>query len=264
MKISILMSVYYRDTPSFLDNALNSILNQSVLPDEIVLVEDGPIPNNLSSIIDSYRSLLAIKSIKLPHNLGLASALNFGLAQCSFPLIARFDSDDINLPNRLELQRNIHLKNPSLDVVGSHIKLFANGFTKIVKFPTIHNRMFEYFRFRDPLAHPAVMFKKSFFDKAGVYNVKLRKDQDTMLWANGFMRGAVFGNVDAVLLLHRVDCNLMSRRHNFQRVFDYIKLRLKINRMLKYGFLSYIWLLLYLIYSFIPANFGLVLYRFLK
>ena len=103
---SVLMSVYIREQAALLDRALQSILvNQSVKPSELVLVEDGPLTDGLYHVIDKYRQIFPeLISVKLPQNGGLGNALNAGMKQCRYEWIARMDSDDISLPTRFEKQ----------------------------------------------------------------------------------------------------------------------------------------------------------------
>src|SRR5690606_40315887 len=92
------------ERPEFLRIALESLAGQTLKADEVVLVEDGPIPDTLLAVIESFRETLSIVSVKLPSNVGLAAALNAGLAHCSHELVARMDSDEISLPQRFEKQ----------------------------------------------------------------------------------------------------------------------------------------------------------------
>ena len=100
MMFSVLLSVYKKEDAGWLAKALESILDQSVFPSEVVLVEDGPLTAELSEVISDY--VLKIKnrgirfqSVKLEKNEGLGIALQKGLEACSHPLVARMDGDDI-------------------------------------------------------------------------------------------------------------------------------------------------------------------------
>jgi glycosyltransferase involved in cell wall biosynthesis len=105
MSLSVLMSVYYKENPEYLQQALESIWDaQTLKPDEIVLVEDGPLTTELYSILTNWKNKLdkILKRVPLEKNEGLTKALNMGIEHCSGEFIARMDSDDISCPNRFE------------------------------------------------------------------------------------------------------------------------------------------------------------------
>lgn len=105
MKFSVLLSVYKKESPSFLSQCFDSILQQTVLADEVVLVKDGPLPDELENVINKYQEKMSIlKIVNLTENQGLGAALNIGMKYCSFDLIARMDTDDIARVDRFERQ----------------------------------------------------------------------------------------------------------------------------------------------------------------
>lgn len=107
MKFSVLISVYKSDNPEHLETALKSIWDNQILkPDQIVLVQDGPVGDEIVNIINNFKAILddKLSFLELSVNLGLARALNEGLRLCKYDLIARMDSDDICFPNRFEKQ----------------------------------------------------------------------------------------------------------------------------------------------------------------
>ena len=127
-KFSVLLSAYSRENPSYLKEALNSILSQSLFPNEIILVKDGPLTQELDLVIKDYISKYPIiKAIDLEENQGLGKALNKGLQFCSNDLIARMDTDDIAKPNRFERQIQIFEKYPEIDVCSSWIEEFEEN-----------------------------------------------------------------------------------------------------------------------------------------
>jgi glycosyltransferase involved in cell wall biosynthesis len=94
---SVLLSVYYKENPLYFRISLDSIFNQTVLPTEIVLVKDGPLTSELDTVIEEYKLKYPIlKILPLIKNVGLGKALNEGLKYCSYELVARMDTDDIN------------------------------------------------------------------------------------------------------------------------------------------------------------------------
>ena len=149
MKFSVLLSVYYKENPDFLKQSLDSILNQSRLPDELVLVKDGQLSIDLDRMIDSYvRKYTGLfKILALSENQGLGKALDVGLKYCTFDVVARMDTDDIATPNRFERQITVFEKYPELDVVGAWISEFENVSSNVVsirKLPEYHNEIYLY------------------------------------------------------------------------------------------------------------------------
>ena len=102
---SVLLSVYHKEKAEFLDEALNSIVCQTLKPDEIIIVEDGPLTNELNNVLDKFETEnKCVKRVPLKVNSGLGKALNEGLKHCSNDLVARMDTDDIAFPDRFEKQ----------------------------------------------------------------------------------------------------------------------------------------------------------------
>lgn len=132
-KYSVLMTVYCKDNPDFFRLALESMVNQTVKPDEIVLVKDGKITQELQNVInDVQKTSKNIIELQLEKNLGLGLALNAGIAICKNELIARMDSDDISLPQRCEKQLNVFQNNPDIDIVGCPVIEFSGNVENVV------------------------------------------------------------------------------------------------------------------------------------
>ncbi len=173
MKFSILMSVYYKETPEYFNRAMYSIWDeQTVKPTEIILVQDGLLTDELYSAIADWRKNIgeAFKTIPLEKNVGLGDALNIGLKACSFDLVARMDTDDICFPDRFEKQLNV-FKNSDVDICSSWVSEFDVDETKIVsyrKLPEKHEDIVKFAKKRSPVNHPAVMYKKLIVQSAVV------------------------------------------------------------------------------------------------
>jgi len=125
--ITVLMSVYQNDNAYFFECALKSIEMQSYLPSEVVIVKDGPVNDSINDVIQFYSKRLKVKSFQLDKNYGLPVALNYGLKHVTTPWVARFDADDINLPNRFYEQMRV-IEDGGVDVFGGHIKEFDFDF----------------------------------------------------------------------------------------------------------------------------------------
>lgn len=123
-KFSVAMCVYWRDNPEHLRQAIESILGQSVRPDEIVLVVDGPIPDTIEAVVVHYDGLDFFKVVRLAENVGLGNARRIALENCMHELVAVADADDINVPDRFEAQLRCFCEDPTLSIVGGNIEEF--------------------------------------------------------------------------------------------------------------------------------------------
>ena len=148
MLFSVLLSLYHKESPLFLRQSLTSIFTQTLLPIEVVLVEDGPLTDELYAVIKEFTSRYPkLKVISLPTNQGLGKALNEGLKHCSYDLVARMDTDDIAKPNRFEKQLEIFKNHPEIDIVSSWIDEFEGDITHIIsirKVPEFHKDIYKY------------------------------------------------------------------------------------------------------------------------
>ena len=170
---SVLLSVYYKESPLFLGQCIDSLLCQTKLPGEIVLVKDGPLTELLNDVIDEYLKITSIiKVVELSANQGLGNALNAGMEFCTFSLIARMDTDDIAKSNRFERQLDIFEKYSEIDVVGAWIDEFEGDVSHVIstrKLPEWHDEIVHFAKLRNPINHPVVMFKKEAVLAAGGY-----------------------------------------------------------------------------------------------
>lgn len=214
MKFSVLMSVYDKEVPCWLSACLSSLAEQSKQPDEIILVEDGRLPDTLLEVIDNFRSRLNIISVRLPTNGGLAAALNEGLKHCNFDLVARMDSDDIAVPDRFERQIEFMQRFPEISILGGRISEFSGddaGLGKVILCPTDHEEIFEAARFRNPVFHPTVIFRKADVSEVGGYPLT-KNSQDYALWSLLLRKGVRFSNLSEVLVYMRGGVGLAKRR----------------------------------------------------
>lgn len=130
---SVLLSIYYKENSQFFDAALNSIYTQTYLPNEVIIVHDGKLTSELYSVIEKWEALLPIQNVILDNNCGLGIALNIGLEQCSNDIVMRADTDDINLPNRFEIQYKYMTQNPEITLCGSHVNEFEASSDEIIR-----------------------------------------------------------------------------------------------------------------------------------
>lgn len=220
MDFSVLISVYYRENPSFFRQSLKSVWNQTVKPSEIVVVKDGPLNPELDSILDELKSIMPVKIIQLSENGGLGKALNAGLQVCSNELVARMDSDDISMPERFEKELAVFEARPELDVVGSWVDEFQGTTENVVNHrivPETDDEIRKYARHRNPMNHPTVMFRKSSVLASGSY-VHMALYEDYYLWVRMLCAGFRFYNIQSSLLYFRVSPDLYKRRGGIKYV----------------------------------------------
>jgi len=267
LKFSVLISAYINCTKDNIEKALNSVFYEQILkPDQIVLVLDGPVSDDLYEFVLLFQKSVECEMIIHPiqKSKGFGNALNEGLNLCTGEYIARMDSDDICLPNRFADQIDYLLKNPSVDVVGSWV-LEIDENDKItreaVEYPETHEQCLSGFMYRDPLAHPSVMFRISFFEKAGKYPINTPLFEDAMLWYQGFMNGCIFANIPKVCLKFRRADNFYKKRRNIKALLSLFRYRiLLINPNLHYGFRGNFFALLYLIMQYMPSFVKKIIY----
>lgn len=181
---SVLMSVYYKENPQYLNLSIESMLNQTISPNEFVLVEDGPLTSELEKVIEKHvlNNPNLFKIIKNKENLGLGLSLKKGINAAKNEWIARMDSDDYSIPTRCEQQLQFIEKNPEYEMVGSFESEFIDTINNVVsihKVPKKAEQIKQFMHRRCAVLHPTVMYKKSAVIRSGNYrNVPLYEDYD--------------------------------------------------------------------------------------
>ena len=212
---SVCMSVYRNDDVLFLQQALDSIMQQSYMPDEVVLVVDGPVSDELRNAIESKAQEYAqIKPVYLPENKGLGNALREALLHANNDIIARMDSDDISMPGRFEKQLEYLQSHPDVDLVGGQITEFIDTPDNIVakrNVPLSHEEIIKYMRVRCPFNHPTVMFRKKAVLDAGNY-MDWFWNEDYSLWIRMYLANMMFANIPETLVDVRVGKDMYNRR----------------------------------------------------
>ena len=238
MNFSLLMSVYCKDNPNYFDLALQSIATNKVLPTETVLVCDGMLTEDLEKVIAKYINRLSITCIRLKENIGSGLAIKEGLTHCKYEWIARFDADDICIPERFTKQLNFIIDNPKIDVCGGQILEFAKVPTdnkatlKVV--PIEHTQISKFAKMRSPVNNVTAMFRKSAVLKAGSYqHAPLYEDYD--LWVRMLMSGCQFANLPEILVYVRAGEAMYQRRGGWRYVTSEIEMQKKFYAL---GFLT--------------------------
>ena len=221
MTISVLMSVYKSEKGEYLDRSLQSVWDdQTRKPEQIVLIEDGAIPEELELIIDSFQSRVNASGVakmvvvKLPVNGGLTKALNAGIKHVTGDLIARMDSDDISAPQRFELQEKFLRENPEIYILGGSMQEFDDEHEclNVRHYPLTHEDACKYIVKACPLAHPAVMMRRRIFDEGLHYDERYRMSQDIKLWYDAILAGYRMANLQEIVLFFRQQGDVFRRR----------------------------------------------------
>ncbi len=217
---SVLMSVYYKEKPRFLKESIDSMLEQTVLTNDFVLVCDGPLTPELDAVIAEYEQNYPnlFQMIRLEQNMGLGRALNIGMEYCTNDLIARMDSDDIALPDRCEKQLNFFAAHPELDIASGSVAEFSttpDEIQSVRALPQTQEEIKHFIGKRNPINHPCVMYRKKSVLSAGGYQ-HFPLFEDYYLWARMFLNGAVFYNLPDTLVYMRAGSGMYQRRAGFQ------------------------------------------------
>lgn len=221
---SVAMCVYGKDNPDWFDAALNSVIDQTVKPDEIVLVVDGPVPDEIQRVIDKYSEICSgggtdqrrinFRVIYFKSNQGLGRGLRRAIEKCSNEIIARMDSDDIAVWDRFEHQLKYMEQNPEIDILGGQIEEFIGDVSNTIgkrEVPLTDNELKVYMKKRCPFNHMTVMYKKSAVLKAGNYK-HWPSNEDYYLWIRMAFCGCTFANLSEVLVNVRVGKEMYERR----------------------------------------------------
>lgn len=209
------MSVYIKDDPTFLKVAIDSIVAQTRVPDEFVIVHDGPITSEQSSILYDYASKYPwIRVIGYEKNIGLGYALAYGVKECKYEVIARMDADDYSVPERFEKEEKFMLEHPDIHLVGSITYEFIDDISNVVSkriVPENHEEIVEYSKIRNPFVHSSMFLYKEDILKVGNYESwYLCEDYD--LWTKLIMAGYKCYNFQEVLTYMRTSTDFYKRR----------------------------------------------------
>lgn len=210
---SVLMSVYKKDDPIFFEQALKSIAEQTVLPDEFILVCDGDVTKDIESIIKSYDSFFLRNGVRfinvlIPVNQGLGNALKVGSQSCTSDYIVRMDSDDISTQDRIETLHTICLENNEIDVVGTYIEEFftnnpENEERRLRKVPLTGEYIETFSKKRNPMNHVTVCIKRLSLEKCGGYE-DVHWHEDYYLWHKMLLQGYKLQNFPIITVLVRL------------------------------------------------------------
>ncbi|RBL93808.1 glycosyltransferase [Chitinophaga flava] len=213
------MSVYFKENPGFLRASLESIFNQSHMPDEVVLVKDGPLTPELDVVIEEYRKrwVDGFHIVPLEKNVGLGRALQIGIMHCQYDYIARMDSDDICYLDRFEKQVLFIAQNRNISVLGTGIMEFneqPNDMSSVKILPSSNAELVKYAGKRCPFNHSSVMLNKAAIIAAGSYQ-EMPFLEDYYLWLRVMKKGYEFANLPEPLLYFRIGNDVIGRRQGW-------------------------------------------------
>ena len=263
-KLAVILPIYKNDKVPDVRLSLDSILHQTYKGEnKLIIGVDGPVGNDLADCLKEYEQKTDVFIQWFPENRGLAIVLNALLDICfkeGYEYIARMDADDISTPDRFEKQMAYLQIHPEIDVVGGAIEEIdenSESRDKVIVYPKGPKECYEFFSRRNPHAHPAVLFRKSFFEKLENPNANLnpkvrlayksenrrwyrpeyRQNQDTMLWLDGMSKGTNHANIPDVILRFRFTNSLFKKRRNgWTFAKKQLADRKMINKALGYGF----------------------------
>lgn len=225
-KYSVLMSLYIKEKPEYLDQALDSMVKQSLTPGEIVIVKDGEISPQLQSILTKYSNQYPglFKIVGYAQNKGLGFALNYGLRHCRNDLVARMDTDDISDKERCKKQVAVFSAHPEYTIVGAYVDEFYGTPDNVTGCRVVPSSMPEIYKFakrRSAFNHPTVMYRKSKVLEFGGYS-DLRRNQDVDLFGRMLFAGCLATNIQESLLFFRSGEGLAKRRKSWENTKSYI------------------------------------------
>ena len=243
--VAVIMSLYKNDRLDYVKLSIESILNQTYKDFDLYLQYDGPFTADIDTFLSSIPDV-RMHIQRREENKGLAVSLNELLAiikDKEYIFIARMDADDISMLDRFEKQVKYLETHPSVDMVGGAInEIDENGKDrgKITKYPCAPEECRAFFAKRNPVAHPTVMFRRSFFEKAGwEYPTDFMRNEDTRLWHEGYKHGCVIANIPDVVLNFRMTNNMFKQRRNGREFAkSQLLLRKQIRKDLGYGLMA--------------------------
>jgi glycosyltransferase involved in cell wall biosynthesis len=205
-KFSVLLSLYNKESPCYLNECLESLHKQTLQAPEIVFVLDGWISAKHKLVINKWKKLLNLKIVPIVNNVGLSKALNHGLKYCTHELVFRMDTDDICYKNRFQVQYFFMINKPEVDICGSYSQDVSDSgnLLSLRKKPLKHDDILKLL-WTNPFIHPSVVFRKSKIEKIGSYNVNApHRHDDYELWGRAAKAGYCFANISIPLIKYRV------------------------------------------------------------
>ena len=226
---SVIMSVYAGDKAEYLQEAIDSIYANTLLPGEIVLVVDGPVGDEIKTVVKKYESQGpdSFRTIWLEKNQGHGNARRVAMENVSCELVAVMDSDDLCVPDRFSLQVEYMQKYPEISIVGGNIAEFIDTVDNVIGrriVPKDNDSIYAWLKKRCPFNHVSVMFKKTDILSVGGY-IDWHYDEDYYLWIRMAEKGCKFANLPEILVNVRVGKEMYQRRGGWKYFISEYKLQ---------------------------------------
>lgn len=259
--IAVLMSVYIKEKPEYLDMAMKSIwIDQTLKPAQVIIIQDGDLTPELLQVLEKWRWIIPEGCFvyhKNDKNLGLTKSMNIGIRYVKEKYIARIDSDDICLPEKFEKQYEYLESHPEISILGTQVQeIDAEGvYTKLRYYPQTNKEIIRYIPRATPLQHSNVMMRTQMFRDGISYNEKYRMTQDLALWFDALCAGYKIANLPEVLFLFRISNDTMGRRN---RTKAYNEFQIYMNGIWRlYGLFTwrYVYPILRLCFRLMPKTF---------
>lgn len=265
MKFTVLMSVYKNDKAEEVENSIQSLLNQTVMPNQIVIVLDGEISEEVQQVLEKYKMNKTIFTlVELKENVGLGKALNIGLNYCKYEYVARMDSDDYSRPDRFEKQMYYLSEHPDVDVLGGFIEEFDESLNQplaVRPVPNSSDQIKEIMKTRNGMNHVTVVYKKSKVLEAGNYKDCLYFE-DYYLWCRMLKKGMIFYNLNDILVNVRTGNEMYKRRGGKKYnkcIIDFERKIFQLKYINRFQFIKNV--IIRLVVSNMPNEFRSILYK---
>ena len=261
--VSVIMSVYDGLELKYLCAAAESILTQTYSNLEFLIVLDGVKREDIrKSLEDLKKSDCRVRLIYFADNKGLANAMNTAIKKAKGQFFVRMDADDVSHHDRVAKLVEHMVRRKDVDVAGSFIEEFCeeSKVKRILEYPTEHEDIKNLFAKRNSIAHASVIFRRTFFDKAGYYPLFSIRNEDTLLFLSGFINGCKFSNLSEVLYSVRFSKKMASRRLGLKKSFSDLVDRLRVIIDLRASSIN----IFYAIGLFIIQNLPFDIYNFIR
>lgn len=268
--VAVIMSVYKNDKLNLFVDAVYSMINQTHNHLSIFICVDGIVSDDIEKFLHDLMMVPNIHIFRLRYNQGLAFSLNFlideVISKNAFDYVARMDSDDISLPNRIRLQVGFLDANPEVFVCGTSCREFGADYALNEKIlPQSHDELLNFSITHCPFIHPTVMFRISIFENGIRYPTTAGLTEDMALWFHLLVKGYRFANIPDVLLDYRLNDSTLRRRRGLSKAFDEVKIRLKYMRLLrKTSFKSIFFIISRFLFHFMNPKIMGYCYKYLR
>ncbi len=265
--VSVLIAVYANDDPElFRESLISNVLGQTDMPDQLVVVVDGPVTDAIDNVLEDARAAFGacrgadfMTVLRLPENRGVAAAMNQGIPRCRGELIARADADDVSYPERFRLQKGVLAENPDVGVVTAWRHDFSLDEQKIVatnQCPEYADQINALLQIRNPVCQPSMMIRADLFRRHGAYDETVPLLEDYELHLRWTSQGVRYRCIQQPLVRVSVSSALYQRRGGQKYARREFMFRLHAVRrgLFSGGPRFYLVTMLYLMFRSVPAG----------